>query len=114
MKINFLKLGLLVLLTLFTFSSCNKEEEVIESTSTIQERGGIKVQTKNNLEDKELEHQIDQNLSRIKQIFEVAPPKTLKKNYKNSKGNDSINLQDIAINTEVFIAIENEIGKTDR
>jgi hypothetical protein len=99
--------GLVFLLTLFTFVSCSKDETI----SMPQEQGQIEIEISEGIESIELKNQVEQNLSKIKHLFEIAPPKSMRKSNGKESKNDPINLEDIQVNTEAYGIIKNENGK---
>ncbi|MDB4290096.1 hypothetical protein N9887_03405, partial [Flavobacteriaceae bacterium] len=82
-----------------------------ETISTPQKKGQIKVEIKESIDNVDLKNQVEKNLSKIKQIFEIAPPKSMRKSSGKGTENGPINLEDIQIKTEAYNSIENENGK---
>lgn len=95
------------LLTLFTFNSCSKDETI----STPEEQGQIEIEIREGIESIELKSQVEQNLSKIKQLFKIIPPKSMRKSNGKEAENDTINLENIQVNTEAYGIIKNENGK---
>lgn len=95
------------LLTLFTFNSCSKDETI----STPEEQGQIEIEIREGIESIELKSQVEQNLSKIKQLFKIIPPKSMRKSNGKEAENDTINLENIQVNTEAYSIIKNENGK---
>ena len=106
LKNNLLNFSLVFLLTLLSFNSCSKDEII----STPQKQGQIKVEIKESIDNIDLKNQIDKNLLKIKQLFEIAPPKSMRKFNGKSARNDTI-LEHIQVNTEAYNSIENRNGK---
>ena len=106
LKNNLSNFSLVFLLTLISFNSCSKDEII----STPQKQGQIKVEIKESIDNIDLKNQIDKNLSKIKQLFEIAPPKSMRKFNGKSARNDTI-LEHIQVNTEAYNSIENRNGK---
>ena len=106
LKNNLLNFSLVFLLTLVSFNSCSKDEII----STPQKQGQIKVEIKESIDDIDLKNQVEKNLSKIKQLFEIAPPKSMRKFNGKSTRNDTI-LEHIQVNTEAYNSIENRNGK---
>ena len=106
MKNNLLKFSLVFFLVVLIFNSCSKEE----GSSLQEELGKIEVLTKGKIENKEVENQVKQSLSKIKQMFNLNFQNYKKKNLSKSKQNDSISFETIEINTEAFDIIANENG----
>ncbi|AOR28587.1 hypothetical protein FORMB_15470 [Formosa sp. Hel1_33_131] len=107
LKNNLSNFSLVFLLTLLSFNSCSKDETI----STTQKQGQIKVEIKESINNVDLKNQVEKNLSKIKQIFEIAPPKSMRKSSGKGTENDPINLEDIQIKTEAYNSIKNENGK---
>lgn len=99
--------GLVFVLTLFTFNSCSKDETI----SIPQEQGQIEVEIKETIDNIDLKNQVEKNLSKIRQLFEIIPPKSMRKSSGKGTENDPINLEDIQINTEAYTSVKNENGK---
>lgn len=95
------------LLTLFTFNSCSKDDTI----STPEEQGQIEIEIREGIESIELKSQVEQNLSKIKQLFKIIPPKSMRKSNGKEAENDTINLENIQVNTEAYGIIKNENGK---
>ncbi len=106
LKNNLSNFSLVFLLTLISFNSCSKDEII----STPQKQGQIKVEIKESIDDIDLKNQVEKNLSKIKQLFEIAPPKSMRKFNGKSTRNDTI-LEHIQVNTEAYNSIENRNGK---
>lgn len=100
------RLRLIILLAIFALNSCSKDDY-----QGIKEEKKIMVLSKNKIENVEIENNIIKTLSKIKQVFEINAPKSYKKNVLNRSANDSINLNEITINTEAYNTIEDQNGK---
>lgn len=100
------KLRLIILLAIFALNSCSKDDY-----QGIKEEKKLMVLSKNKIENVEIENNIIKTLSKIKQVFEINAPKSYKRNVSNRSANDSINLNEITINTEAYNTIEDENGK---
>lgn len=107
MKNQLSNFSLVFLLIFFTFNSCSKDETI----STPQKQGQIKVETKEEIDNIDLKNQVEKNLSKIKQLFQIAPPKSMRKSSGKGTENDPINLENIQVNTEAYNIVENENGE---
>ena len=107
MKNNLLKFCSVLLLTLFVFNSCSKDETDL----TTEEQSQIKVETKNKIQNFELIEKLEQDLSKLKGAFPVSSQSVSKYEYRTNPKNDTINFDEVKINTEVFNAVANENGK---
>jgi len=107
LKNNLSNFTLVFLLTIFTFISCSKDEAL----STPQEQGQIEIEIKQGIDNVDLKNQVEKNLSKIKQLFQIVPPKSMRKSNGKDAKSDPEFLEDIQIITEAYGIIKNENGK---